>query len=80
MTGSADFRNTIIVQGGHPLGNLFVVDNIEIPNINSFANLASAVGATSLLDVQLIEDVTFMTGGYPAPHVNRLSAVTQVTQ
>ena len=80
MTGSADFRNDIIVRRGSPLENLFVVDNIEIPNINSFANLASAGGTVSLLDVQLIEDVTFLTGGYPVPNVNRLSSVMQVTQ
>ncbi len=80
VTGSADFRNDIIVRGGSPLENLFIVDNIEIPNINSFANLASAGGTVSLLDVQLIEDVTFLTGGYPAPYVSRLSSVMQVTQ
>ena len=80
VTGSADFRNDIIVRGGSPLENLFVVDNIEIPNINSFANLASAGGTVSLLDVQLIEDVTFLTGGYPAPYINRLSSVMQIAQ
>ena len=80
VTGSAGFRNDIIVRGGSPLENLFVVDNIEIPNINSFANLASAGGTVSLLDVQLIEDVTFLTGGYPAPYINRLSSVMQVAQ
>ncbi len=80
VTGSADFRNDLIVRGGSPLENLFVVDNIEIPNINSFANLASAGGTVSLLDVQLIEDVTFLTGGYPAPYTNRLSSVMQVAQ
>ena len=79
-TGSADFRNDIIVRGGSPLENLFVVDNIEIPNINSFANFASAGGTVSLLDVQLIEDVTFLSGGYPAPYVNRLSSVMQIAQ
>ncbi len=80
VTGSADFRNDIIVRGGSPLENLFVVDNIEIPNINSFANLASAGGTVSLLDVQLIDDVTFLTGGYPAPYTNRLSSVMQIAQ
>ena len=79
-TGSADFRNDIIVRGGSPLENLFIVDNIEIPNINSFANFSSAGGTVSLLDVQLIEDVTFLTGGYPAPYPNRLSSVMQVAQ
>ena len=80
VTGSADFRNDIIVRGGSPLENLFVVDNIEIPNINSFANLASAGGTVGLLDVQLIDDVTFLTGGYPAPYTNRLSSVMQIAQ
>ena len=80
VTGSADFRNDIIVRGGSPLENLFIVDNIEIPNINSFANFSSAGGSVSLLDVQLVEDVTFLTGGYPAPYINRLSSVMQVAQ
>jgi TonB dependent receptor/Carboxypeptidase regulatory-like domain/TonB-dependent Receptor Plug Domain len=78
--GSNDFRNDIIVRGGSPLENLFVVDNIEIPNINNFANFASAGGSVSILDAELIQDVNFLTGGYPAPYINRLSSVLQITQ
>lgn len=78
--GSDDFRNDIIVRGGSPLENLFIVDNIEIPNINAFANFASAGGTVSLLDAQLIQDVTFLTGGYPAPFINRTSGVLQIAQ
>ena len=78
--GSNDFRNDIIVRGGSPLENLFVVDNIEIPNINAFANFASAGGTVSLLDAELIQDVTFLTGGYPAPYINRTSSVLQIAQ
>ena len=44
VIGTNDFRNDIIVRGGSPLENLFVVDNVEIPNINAFANFASAGG------------------------------------
>jgi hypothetical protein len=80
VIGSNDFRNDIIVRGGSPLENLFIVDNIEIPNINSFANFASAGGTVSILDAQLLQDVTFLTGGYPAPYINRTSSVLQVTQ
>ncbi len=78
--GANDFRNDIIVRGGSPLENLFIVDNIEIPNINAFANFASAGGTTSILDAQLIRDVTFLTGGQPAPFINRTSSVLQVAQ
>ena len=80
VIGTNDFRNDIIVRGGSPLENLFIVDNIEIPNINTFANFASAGGTVSILDAELIQDVTFLTGGYPAPYINRTSSVLQVTQ
>jgi hypothetical protein len=80
VIGTNDFRNDIIVRGGSPLENLFVVDNVEIPNINTFANFASAGGTVSILDAQLLQDVTFLTGGYPAPYGNRTSSVLQVTQ
>ena len=75
-----DFRNDLIVRGGSPLENLFIVDNVEIPNINTFATFASAGGTVSMLDAQLIQDVTFLTGGYPAPYGNRTSSVMQITQ
>jgi hypothetical protein len=80
VIGTNDFRNDIIVRGGSPLENLFLVDNVEIPNINAFANFASAGGTVSLLDAQLVQDVTFLSGGYPAPYINRTSSVLQVTQ
>lgn len=80
VIGSDDFRNDIIVRGGSPLENLFIVDNIEIPNINAFANFASAGGTVSLLDAGMISDVTFLSGGYPAPYINRTSSVLQIAQ
>jgi hypothetical protein len=80
VIGSDDFRNDIIVRGGSPLENLFIVDNIEIPNINTFANFASAGGTVSILDAAMIQDVTFLTGGYPSPFINRASSVLQIAQ
>ena len=63
VIGSSDFRNDIIVRGGSPLENLFIVDNVEIPNINAFANFASAGGTVSILDAELIDDVTSSPAG-----------------
>ena len=80
VLGTNDFRNDIIVRGGSPLENLFIIDNIEIPNINAFANFTSAGGTVSVLDTFLIDDVTFLTGGYPAPYINRVSSVLQIAQ
>lgn len=80
VIGTDDFRNDLIVRGGSPLENLYIVDNIEIPNINTFATFASAGGTVSILDAALLQDVTFLTGGFPAAYGNRTSSVLQVTQ
>ena len=80
VIGSDDFRNDIIVRGGSPLENLFIIDNVEVPNINSFSNFASAGGTVSIVDVSMIRDVTFLTGGYPASYTNRTSSVLQITE
>jgi hypothetical protein len=60
--------------------NLFVVDNVEIPNTNTFGNFPSAGGTVSILDAELIEDVIVLTGGYPAAYANRTSSVLQIAQ
>jgi TonB dependent receptor len=78
VVGTSDFRNDLIVRGGSPLENLFIVDNVEVPNINSFANFASAGGTVSLLEASVLRDVTFLTGGYPVSYSNRASSVLQV--
>jgi len=80
VIGTDDFRNDLIVRGGSPLENLYVVDNIDIPNINTFATFASAGGTVSMLDAALIQDVTFLAGGFSAAYGNRTSSVLQVTQ
>src|SRR5215510_7259292 len=78
VAGGEEERNDLIVRGGSPLENLFIVDNIEVPNINSFANFASGGGLVGILDPALLRDVTFLTGGYPASYNNRLSSVLQI--
>ncbi|MCU0226516.1 MAG: TonB-dependent receptor [Bryobacterales bacterium] len=80
MFGTNDFSNDIVVRGGSPLENLYIVDNVEIPNINHFANFASAGGPVGQFNAELLSDLTFLTGGYPAPYSNRLSSVVQITQ
>jgi hypothetical protein len=79
VIGTDDFRNDLIVRGGSPLENLYIVDNVEVPNINTFANFASAGGTVSMLDAVLLQDVTFLTGGFPAAYGNRTSSVLQVS-
>src|SRR5262249_56162076 len=66
------------VRGARPLETLFAIDNMEVPNINSFAIFGSGGGPVTLLDPTLLRDVTFLPGGYPASYINRLSSVLQI--
>lgn len=70
-----DMQNSLVVRGGNPMENGFYVDNIEIPNINHFPTQGSSGGPIGLINVDLIEDVSFSAGGFSAAHGNRLSSV-----
>ncbi len=69
-------RNDLAVRGGAPFENLFLVDNIEVPNINHFGSQGSTGGPLSLINVDLVEDVSLSTGGFGPKFGDKLSSVT----
>ena len=75
-----DQRNDLLVRGGSPAENLTIVDNIEVPSINHFPTQGASGGVIGLLNTDLVADVRFSAGGFPAEHGGRLSSVTVVTQ
>ncbi|MBN2365968.1 MAG: TonB-dependent receptor [Calditrichaeota bacterium] len=74
-----DQSNNLIVRGGSPLENTFYLDNMEIPNINHFPVQGASGGAIGILNVDLIEDVSFYTGGFPAIYGDKLSSVMDIS-
>ena len=75
---ASDDRNDLIVRGGSPAENLVLIDNIEIPNINHFPTQGATGGPIGLLNIDLIADVNFSAGGFPAAYGDRLSSVMEV--
>lgn len=73
-----DQSNALAVRGGSPLENLFLVDGIEIPNINHFPTQGSSGGPIGLLHVDLIREVDFSAGGFGAEAGDRLSSVLNI--
>lgn len=73
-----DGRNDLVVRGGSPTENLTVIDGIEIPNINHFGTQGAAGGPIGMLDVNLIDDVQFSSGGFRAEYGDKLSSVMAV--
>lgn len=74
-----DQSNGLAVRGGTPSENLFLVDGIAVPNINHFPAQGATSGPIGLLNVELIRDVQFQAGGFPAQHGDRLSSVMEIT-
>ena len=76
---SNDQSNELIVRGGAPHENLTVMDYIEIPSTNHYPNEFNSGGPINMVNVDLIEDVRFSTGGFPAQYGDKLSSVMDVT-
>jgi len=73
-----DGRNDLIVRGGSPAENLFLIDNSPIPNINHFGTQGSTGGPISIVNLDFIKDVNFITGGFSARYGDRLSSVLDI--
>lgn len=73
-----DTKNSLIVRGGSAMENSFYVDNIEITNINHFPEQGSSGGPIGMINVDLIKDVNFYTGGFNASYGDRLSSVMEL--
>ena len=72
-------RNDLIVRGGAPFENLFLVDNIEVSNINHFGSQGSTGGPLSIVNLDFVRNVNFSAGGFGAKYGNKLSSITEIT-
>lgn len=73
------YRNDLIVRGGGPSENVFFIDGVEIPNINHFATQGASGGPVSILNSDLIREVSFYTGSFPANRGGALSSVMDIS-
>jgi len=75
VASSISFRNDIIVRGGGPSENRFLLDGIEIPNLNHFATQGASGGPVGIINTDFLRDVDFYSGAFPASKGNTLSSV-----
>ncbi|HRE39695.1 MAG TPA: TonB-dependent receptor [Ignavibacteria bacterium] len=73
-----DGRNDLIVRGGSPSENLFLIDNASVPNINHFGSQGSTGGPVSIINLDFIREVNFLTGGFSARYGDKLSSVLEL--
>lgn len=79
VANSQDMNNELIVRGGAPFENLTVLDEIEIPSTNHYPNEYNSAGPINMVNTDMIEDVEFSTGGFPARYGDKISSVMKVT-
>lgn len=79
VANSNDQNNELIVRGGSPDENLTVMDHIEIPTTNHYPNQFNSGGPINMVNVDLIEDIRFSTGGFPANFGDKLSSVMDIS-
>jgi hypothetical protein len=75
VSGANDSRNDIIIRGNSPMGVLWRVNGLDIPNPNHFGSLGSTGGPISILNNNTLDNSDFMTGAFPADYGNATAGV-----
>lgn len=74
-----NYRNDMIVRGGAPSENLFLVDGMIVPNINHFGSQGNTGGIMSYINMDYVNSVTFSTGGFSALYGDKISSVMEIS-
>ncbi len=78
VVSGTDQNNEIIVRGGMFGENLFVLDNIEIPNPNHFAWQGTGGGPVTMINTDFVRQVDFYAGAFPARYGDKASSVLDI--
>jgi hypothetical protein len=71
-------RNDLIVRGGAPFENLFLVDGLPVPNINHFGTQGSTGGPLSLINIEFVDQAQFSSGGFGVAYGDRTASLTSI--
>jgi len=71
-------RNDLIIRGGAPSENLYIVENLESSNINHFGTQGASGGPLSFINLDYVEETSFTTGGFGVRYGDKLSSVLNI--
>jgi hypothetical protein len=71
-------RNDLIVRGGAPSENLYLIDGYKVQNINHFGSQVAAGGPLSYINLDFVSSTTFSTGGFSVINGDKLSSTLAV--
>lgn len=70
MQSTDDSRNDLVIRGNSPLGLLWRIQDVDIPNPNHFAIPGTTGGAISILNNKMFNNSDFLIGAFPAEYGN----------
>jgi hypothetical protein len=73
VMSAGDARNDIIIRGNSPMGLLWRLEGMDIPNPNHFGASGTTGGPVTILNNNLLSNSDFFTGAFPAEFGNALS-------
>ena len=71
-------RNDLIVRGGAPSENLYLIDGYQVPNINHFGTQGATGGPLSYINLDFVNNTTFSTGGFSVINGDKLSSTLSI--
>ncbi len=75
VQGADDSRNDIVVRGNSPLGVVYKIEGVDIPNPNHFAISGSSGGPVSIINNKTLSNSDFFMSAFPAEYGNSLSGI-----
>lgn len=74
----SDDRNDIVVRGGSPNENVYLIDNIPIPSLSHFQTMGTSGGPIGIINSSFIRSLKFLSGGFNAEYGNAISSVVDI--
>ena len=71
---SNDQTNELLVRGGSPNENLTIFDNMELHSTNHYPNEFNSGGPINMINVELVQDIQFSTGGFISKFGDKMSS------
>lgn len=75
VQGADDSRNDIVIRGNSPLGIVYKVEGIDIPNPSHFAISGSTGGPVSIINNKSLANSDFFMSAFPAEYGNSISGI-----
>ena len=70
-----DSRNDLVIRGNSPIGVLWRIEGLNIPNPNHFSTIGTTGGPVSALNTNVLKNSDFFTSAFPSEYGNATAGV-----